>query len=308
MIRAIRWMLLVVAFGAILWICASSSFLQTCVASQAAASHEQSKESPPKFILALADDALIYCRCFGHTIFEYRDAVTAVATVFIALFTYTLFAATKGLVGAARIQSDDMKRSVAVAVSAASAAKTSADASLLALRPWVSCKVKVGSALTYRDNGDACITIKFTLKNTGKSPAMGVELKSWFTLHPHAMLKQQNVSDWYKDRPITDPCYGLVLFPGDKHVININLPISRAEIEKSAEDIKPRTTFFPKLIGIVSYTFPLTTHIPQTGFIYALEKNVAMGPNGLVFGLEEEITPAENIVLRSLGSFGEYAT
>jgi hypothetical protein len=213
--------------GAVLWVCQSSSSYQACIANQTSARHEESKENPPVFFFTLADNAAVYARCAGHVIYEYRDAVTAVATVFIALFTYTLFAATKGLVQAAQIQSDDMKRSVA-------AAKAAADASLLALRPWVSCEVKIVGDLTYRDNGDPCITLQFILKNVGHSPAMGVSLHFWFHLlspvHMHSILIQQRMADLFNGLPPGDR--GLLLFPGDIDTRRVNLNISsRAEIE-----------------------------------------------------------------------------
>jgi len=52
----------------------------------------------------------------------------AAATVAIAVFTYTLYGATKGLVEAAKIQSADMKQSIAATEMAAKAAKQQADA------------------------------------------------------------------------------------------------------------------------------------------------------------------------------------
>jgi hypothetical protein len=53
---------------------------------------------------------------------------------------------------------DVTKISADAAQKAADAAKQSADASLLALRPWVSCEARIISDLTYRTNGDPCIT------------------------------------------------------------------------------------------------------------------------------------------------------
>jgi hypothetical protein len=51
----------------------------------------------------------------------------AAATVAIAVFTYTLYEATRGLVSAAEIQSADMKRSIIAAEIAANASKKSAE-------------------------------------------------------------------------------------------------------------------------------------------------------------------------------------
>lgn len=53
--------------------------------------------------------------------------ITAVATAFIAYFTYTLYEATKGLVKAAEIQSGDMSRSIEAAEASAAAAQAFAE-------------------------------------------------------------------------------------------------------------------------------------------------------------------------------------
>lgn len=246
-----------------------------------------------------------------HVIYEYRDAVTAVATAFIALFTYTLFAATKGLVEAAKIQSGDMKRSIEAAEHAADAAKKSADASLLALRPWISCEVKIVGDLTYRANGDPCIALQFILENMGNSPAMGVSLHYWFHLlspaHMHSILAQQRIADLFNELPPQNR--GLLLFPSDTDIRCVNLNIStRIEIEKSLEDIKPQKTFFPELIVLVRYTYPLATHNPQTGLIFELTKIDPDEISGFAFDLDEPIVPAGNMRLRPHGLWGAYAT
>jgi hypothetical protein len=76
------------------WILGTSSSYNDCKAKQTAAQSEQAKENAPPIVLPLADKTAICARCAGHVIYEYRDAVTAVATVFIAIFTFTLWLAT----------------------------------------------------------------------------------------------------------------------------------------------------------------------------------------------------------------------
>jgi hypothetical protein len=197
--------------------------------------------------------------------------ITALATAAIAAFTWTLWQSSEKMWGVTKISAE--------------AAKKSADASLLALRPWVSCEVSIISDLTYRSNGDPCITIQFTLKNIGRSPAMGVQLLHWFNLlspvHTHSIHAQQRIADLFKGLPAQD--HGLLLFPGGTHTCDVELPISRIEIERSIEDIKPKRHFFPELVGLVSYTYPLATHNPQTGFIFYLRKIVPDETYGFAF-------------------------
>lgn len=100
MLRALRYIaaLLVLAFG--LWIFGTSSSFKTCKAEQTAASAEQRQENPPSFALSIADDTAISVRCVGHVLYEYREFSTAVATVFIAIFTFTLWQSTKRMMRA----------------------------------------------------------------------------------------------------------------------------------------------------------------------------------------------------------------
>jgi len=228
----------------------------------------------------------------------------------VSFYTFVLAIFTGILGSVAIVQIRYLSRADETARMAAEAAKKSANASLLALRPWVSCEAKIISDLTYRSNGDPCITIRFILKNNGHSPAMGVRLMQWFHLlspvHTHSIHAQQRIADLLKGLPAQER--GLLLFPGQTHVSDIELPISRIEIEKSIEDIKPKKHFFPELIGLVSYTYPLATHNPQTGFIFYLRKIVPDETYGFAFDLDEPIVPAGNITLRAHGLWSEYAT
>lgn len=95
MLRALQCTaaLLVLAFG--LWIFGTSSSFKTCKVEQTAANTEQRQENPPSLAFSIADDTAICVRCAGHILYEYREFSTAVATVFIAIFTFTLWQSTK---------------------------------------------------------------------------------------------------------------------------------------------------------------------------------------------------------------------
>jgi hypothetical protein len=79
---------------------------------------------PGQYICAAYDITV----SLGYFVEAHNGAFTAVASIAIAAFTYTLYAATTGLVEAARIQASDMKRSVMAAEDAAKAADKSTDA------------------------------------------------------------------------------------------------------------------------------------------------------------------------------------
>jgi hypothetical protein len=92
--------LVVAAYSA--WLLTNSSSLQICTEHQTATKSQQAKENAPPIALSLTDKIAIYSRCAGHVLYEYREATTAVATIFIALFTLTLWLSTSGLLKATR--------------------------------------------------------------------------------------------------------------------------------------------------------------------------------------------------------------
>jgi hypothetical protein len=95
--RAILALLAIVfiAYGS--WSLTSSSRFQKCVTEQAAAETKSTHEKTPVVSLPVSDWAAIYNRCAGHVAYEYRDVLTALATVLIALFTLTLWLSTRSL-------------------------------------------------------------------------------------------------------------------------------------------------------------------------------------------------------------------
>jgi hypothetical protein len=83
--------LAIVFLGFAVWVLGTTSSFKTCVTNQTAAETQQAKEQTPPYALSFADHGGIYARCGAHVIYEYRDAAIAIATVFIALFTFTLW-------------------------------------------------------------------------------------------------------------------------------------------------------------------------------------------------------------------------
>ena len=94
-----------IAFFAIFVVWSSSSF-HDCVKRQQTAYSKETNESKPPLFFARESRAAICIRCASHVIYEYRDAATAVATVFIALFTFTLWWSTKGMLEATKTAVD----------------------------------------------------------------------------------------------------------------------------------------------------------------------------------------------------------
>jgi hypothetical protein len=130
------WWALIALVGAwLLYVAWGSSSFQECIAhKENQQTEEQTEKGASKFLRSFIVVARIRTDCFVTFLYDSRDAITAVATAFIAFFTFTLWSSTSGLVEAAKIQSRDMKASIAVsAISNELALKAiSADQ-----RPWL---------------------------------------------------------------------------------------------------------------------------------------------------------------------------
>jgi hypothetical protein len=242
------------------------------------------------------------------------------ATVILAIATIVLCISTIGLVVMAVVQSRDMKHSLLLTKIAADAAKKSADASLVALRPWISCKVEIAGALTYTDTGDAQFELRFVVKNVGRSPAFGVRLIPSLNLlspvHERSILRLQRIADHNRSIAVEASVVlipggiriggaelGLILFPDETSTFVNKIPISRGEIERSFEDIKPNEHFFPEVFGLVTYAYPLADVRADTGFVCGIENVTPDSKSGFAFELGQSVRPEYMRVANHWGGF-----
>jgi hypothetical protein len=97
--RRLAWTAFILAV--IGWLCYSAlelSSVQDCVANkQSQGTQEQTEKGSPEFARLFVIGARIRTQCLGVFLHDNRDAVTAVATTFIAIFTFTLWWATWSL-------------------------------------------------------------------------------------------------------------------------------------------------------------------------------------------------------------------
>lgn len=228
----------------------------------------------------------------------------------LALFTLWLVFETRRLVGEAvrtsERQAEEMKESLAIATKSAIAAETAANAALVGQRPWISCEVAVVGPITYSSEGDAQFRFRITAKNVGHSPAMGMRLHVHINLlspqHELSLVHALRHADQERGLPAqmksitlgdgTTLPYsdtGVLLFPGQEHSVNYLLPLSRKDIEASCEGIKPHTHFFPELVGLVTYTYPLALVRAYTGFIAVIRRAHRHEEIGTAFGLGEDV-------------------
>jgi hypothetical protein len=236
--------------------------------------------------------ALVAFWQLGKALNWISPAVTAIATAFIGLFTWTLW------------QSNE-KMWIATKISA-KAANKNADTALIALRPWISCKVEIAGPLTYTPDGDAKFMFRFIVENVGHSPAFGVRLTPFLSLlspkHEPSIVKLQKMAQLNRAMPVGTVSIlmpggipiggaelGLILFPNDPHSFNYKIPIKRADIESSCEDIKPNMHFTPEVFGLVTYTYPLADVRADTGFVRRIDNVSPDSKSGLAFELSKPV-------------------
>ena len=153
---------------------------------------------------------------------------------------------------------------------------------LASQRPWISVDYTIGSDLKFSPE-EGRIIVRFNMKNVGTSPAVGVAINAAFQLlspHHGDMLAEQGkicASGRANLRP-GEFSAGDTLFPGQERLWEINLPISRADMERSWADMaethkhKPGTTISPVLVGCASYRSTLNGKVHKTRFIASLSK------------------------------------
>lgn len=122
-----------------------------------------------------------------------------------------------------------------------------------AQRPWVAVDMAIVSDLTYSASGDANITIKFTTRNVGHSPAIDVAVDAMLFEGSPDGARDEREKLYASSRRRPSHFIGYTLFPGGVDSQNISLSFPRAKIEATFKSSSRRHIFAPSLIGCVDY-------------------------------------------------------
>jgi hypothetical protein len=211
-----RWLLLLLTSGLYVygvWSLGTASSFHACVQSETKAAAQEAKKGFPPSPLPIIDRTVFAGRCALHEMYAYRDLIAAVATVLIAIFTFTLWQSTKRLWEAGEKQLRIGRQQTFANIHAAKAAKRSAeiaeDALVASTRPWVGVdQVGINSGL----KSPGQITVDVFIKNTGNSPAL--KMRGQFNGHVAPNTQPPPPIPASTDERIS----GSVLFPnGDFH-------------------------------------------------------------------------------------------
>lgn len=229
-----------------------------------------------------ADDNNVFVKLFSRIgwfvrlLDRHNGLVSAIGTLFVALFTGVLVVATAALFYSSEKVANSAKDSADVA-----------EKTLVATnRPWVKIKsITLDGPLAFEpspNDHEGRLDFKFVLENTGKSPAVRIWLDVRLTISNIIDLRaeQKIFCDALRDnrmRAATQPMTirpEMTLFPGDEITMKTQAwmnPEPLAKFREWAGKI-PGASVFPAIVGCVLYEFTFDKGHHQTGIIYNVLK------------------------------------
>jgi hypothetical protein len=170
---------------------------------------------------------------------------------------------------------------VATSISAADAAKSSADTAVreleLSERPWVDADVRINGPFAFDVNG-ANLSVLITIRNTGHSPAFNT------TINPRLMIlfggpdPFQLRNEVCRDaiREVSTSGFGISLFPNANFQSPTKVGFGKEEIEKAGQGFGANlrgAIVGPRLIVCIAYrpTFN-NTSVYTTGYIFDVSR------------------------------------
>ncbi|MEN2474255.1 hypothetical protein [Burkholderia sp. GS2Y] len=213
---------------------------------------------------------------------KFSEDPVEIFTFVLAVSTVLLWWDTNGLRRLGNRQSIDMRKSLEVAERAADAAiaanQLNRDSFAIEYRPWVSVKIDVAGPLTWDVNG-ANATFRFSLSNTGRTPAQGVWVHPRFAVSGGANRDPKEIQSEIIRSAIGNPfAIGTTVFPNETYVLSISLTIPDVEVIQFIDELKGRGVaadfdYFPAcLAGCVVYGSTFDNKPHYTGFVYDVQK------------------------------------
>jgi len=270
--------ILLIVVGSI--VCLSPSF-EACrdenSANQASTQQLHKNESSLKIVV----------RCTGTFIDSNHDSITAIATVFIALFTITLWWASAG-------QYDLIEQQI----------KLARDDFNATHRPWIPISRATFNSGFNWVQGNAIVVISIACKNSGNSPARRVSLAArifpflWNDDIPIEIARLQ--ADHRSDSTRRD-IIERTLFPSSEESrLNIATVIEASRFVDLKDGLgEPAIEIVPVIVGFIEYYFSFGDPVPHyTPFVYHLWRTDALGEARIPIRLDaKNVDPSELILV-----------
>jgi hypothetical protein len=197
------------------------------------------------------------------------------------------------------VSSIDTHKAIRTTTRLAQAARDQATLLELTERPWMEGEIQFTSPLIIDSDG-ARTTIKYTVKNTGKTPAMSVwRGLIWFagTDEPETIVKRQ--SELCDERGVNFVSLrpnGFTIFPNSGTSEELPATISATDVAKAR---LPDGGVVIRLIACINYkyTFARSDEWHQTSYIIELDKKI---PAGFIrFNAEHDTAQPNDILMQN---------
>jgi hypothetical protein len=187
------------------------------------------------------------------------------------------------------------------AEAAIEANRVARDAFIADQRPWVSVDCSLIAPITWGENGGS-FSFKFSLKNTGRTPALNTEvhLRVYSPYGETSYTEDQiKLADEIRKRKTV---MGTTVFPGGTITQRLSTSIGNSEIERIRQWWREKhglnyDWLHPVVIGCVNYRSVFGGPGHQTGFIYHIFRTVPKDDALLIAPSVGEI-PLEHLALR----------
>jgi hypothetical protein len=185
--------------------------------------------------------------------------ISAIATAFIAWFTWTLWQSNEKMWSATKVSADAAKKSAEVAERALT----------LADRPWVDFKIDIMGPLKFDDIQGCSVEVKLMLLNIGRSPAIG--LGYYVELCPSVSQATERHGKMIQSSQYMfgGMFFGHTRFPNDPLETQIILTLDRSKIEKGIQESESKLVE-PYIVACAYYGLPTGGRFRHTSGIRAI--------------------------------------
>jgi hypothetical protein len=243
----------------------------------------------------------------GFVNFLFPDAIT--------IFTFWLVVATICLGIIAYIQIGFLTRAEEISTVAANAAQQSAnvarDTLVATERPWISVKMQIGPKGLSFDRDGAHLDVTIILKNSGKTPAVGVSIQGMPQLEPpvsivhglpimRGIAAQDEICNAAKRQPFDLKGVGFTIFPGDTLTTNMLFGFGNEEAVKNIiaeQSQNPNRLYYPVFVGCVDYFTTLGDDLHHQSRFYYNVGRVSTGGELMQFRYSDGDRLASELIL-----------